>query len=66
MLYTHYQQISTQNIKNENDPPRTSGRPSIMWRDQVREAIQMREGKADADIRPIFMGGQRRMEEALL
>jgi hypothetical protein len=29
-------------------------------------AIQIREGKADADIRPIFMGGQIRMEETLL
>jgi hypothetical protein len=65
MLYTYYQQNSTQNIKNENGPP-TSGRPSIMWRDQVREAVQIREGMADADIRSIFMGEQRRMEEALL
>jgi hypothetical protein len=29
-------------------------------------AIKTREGKADTDIRPIFMGKQRRMEETLL
>jgi hypothetical protein len=32
----------------------------------VREAIKSRELRVDADTRPAFMAGQRRMENALL